>query len=47
MEKCNEVCKNGEVGENSLALWEYLQIHKLEIDASISKIALDVGKKVN
>lgn len=32
-EKSNKICKNGEVGEISVALWKCLQICKLEIDA--------------
>lgn len=47
IEKNNEICENGEVSENSVALWKCLQIYKLEIDAAISEVGLDVDKKVS
>lgn len=47
LEKSTEICENGEVGENSIALWKRQQIHKVEIGAALSESGLDVDKKVN
>lgn len=47
IEKNNEIYENGEVSENSVALWKCLQIYKLEIDGAISEVGLDVDKKVS
>lgn len=45
IEKSTEICENGEVGENSVALWKRPQIHKVEIGADLSESGLDVWSK--